>query len=115
MLRSIAAADWSDIVTYLREPRDGGAVHGALFIILALVFAAARRKIDVWDKSGADASSVILVFERPYAAALAMTLVAATSPFFQVPTAVRQLLTVVALAPMLRLARPNGQPLRSQP
>ncbi len=105
-VRSIAAADWSDIVTYLREPRDGGAVHGALFIILALVFAAARRKIDVWDKSGADASSVILVFERPYAAALAMTLVAATSPFFQVPTAVRQLLTVVALAPMLRLARP---------
>jgi potassium-dependent mechanosensitive channel len=105
-VRSIAAADWSDIVTYMREPRDGGAVHGALFIILALVFAAARRKIDVWDKSGADASSVILVFERPYAAALAMTLVIATSPFFQMPTAVRQLLTVVALAPMLRLARP---------
>ena len=53
-VRSIAAADWSDIVTYLREPRDGGAVHGALFIILALVFAAARRKIEVWDKSGAE-------------------------------------------------------------
>jgi len=105
-VHSIAAADWSDIVTYLREPSDGGAVHGALFIILVLVFAAARRKIDVFDKSGADASSVILVFERPYAAALAVTLVAATSPFFQVPTAVRQLLTVVALAPMLRLARP---------
>ena len=105
-VHSIAAADWSDIVTYLRELRDGGVVHGALFIILALVFAAARRKIDVFDKSGADASSVILVFERPYAAALAMTLVAATSALFEVPTTVRQLLTVVALAPMLRLARP---------
>ena len=105
-MHSIAAADWSDIVTYLREPRDGAAVHGALFIILALVFAAARRKIDVFDKSGADASSVILVFEQPYAAALAMTLVAATSALFQVPTTVRQLLTVVALAPMLRLTRP---------
>jgi len=105
-VRSIVAADWSDIVAYLREPSDGGAVHGALFIILALVFAAARRKIDVFDKSGADASSVILVFERPYAAALAVTLVISTSPFFQMPTVVRQLLTVVALAPMLRLARP---------
>jgi potassium efflux system protein len=105
-VRSIAAADWSDIVTYVREPRDGGAVHGALFIILALVFAAARRKVDVWEKSGAAASSAISVFERPYAAALATTLVISTSPFFQMPTAFRQLMTVVALAPMLRLARP---------
>jgi len=105
-VRKVGAAYWSDIVTYVREPRDGAAVHGALFIILALVFAAARRKIDVWEKSGADASSAILVFERPYAAALATTLVIATSPFFQMPTAVRQLLAVVALAPMLRLARP---------
>ena len=104
-VRSIAAADWSDIVTYAREPRDG-AVHGALFIILALVFAAARRKADVWEKSGAAASSAISVFERPYAAALATTLFISTSPFFEMPTALRQLLTVVALAPMLRLARP---------
>ena len=104
-MRSIAAADWSDIVTYVREPRDGGAVHGALFIILALVFAAARRN-DVWEKSGAAASSAISVFERPYAAALATTLIVSTSPFFQMPTAVRQLMTVVALPPMLRLARP---------
>ena len=105
-MRSIAAADWSDIVTYVREPRDGGAVHGALFIILALVFAAARRKVDVWEKSGAAASAAISVFERPYAAALATTLIVSTSPFFQMPTAVRQLMTVLALAPMLRLARP---------
>jgi small-conductance mechanosensitive channel len=104
-VRSIAAADWSDIVTYAREPRDG-AVHGALFIILALVFAAARRKVDVWKKSGASASSALSVFERPYAAALATTLFVSTSPFFEMPTALRQLLTVVALAPMLRLARP---------
>ena len=104
-VRSIAAADWSDIVTYVREPRDG-AVHGALFIILALVFAAARRKVDVWEKSGTPASSALSVFERPYAAALATTLFISTSPFFQMPTALRQLLTVVALAPMLRLARP---------
>ncbi len=77
------------------------------FIVLALLFSAARRKIAVWEKSGSDASSAILVFERPYAAALATTLVLVTAPlFFQLPTVVRQLLTIVSLVPMLRLARP---------
>ncbi len=103
----IASAYWTDVAKYLRDPRQGGALHPAIFIFLALVFSAARRKIAVWEKSGADASSAILVFERPYAAALATTLVFVTAPlFFQLPTAVRQLLTIVALVPMLRLARP---------
>ena len=71
----IAGAYWTDVAKYLREPRQGGALHPAFFIVLALVFSAARRKIAVWEKSGADASSAILVFEGPYAAALATTLV----------------------------------------
>ena len=51
----------------------------------------------MWDKSGADASSAILVFERPYAAALATALLLVTSPLvFQLPTVVRQLLFIVA-------------------
>ena len=58
------------------------------------------------EKSGAAASSVISVFERPYAAALATTLIFVTSPFFQMPTVVRQLLTILMLVPMLRVARP---------
>ena len=107
MCASVGSAHWSDIVKYLREPREGGALHPAIFIFLALVFFAARRKIAVWEKSGSDASSAILVFERPYAAALATTLVLVTAPFyFQLPTVVRQLLTIVSLVPMLRLARP---------
>jgi hypothetical protein len=104
----IASAYWTDVAKYLSDPRQGGALHPAFFIILALMFSAARRKIAVWEKSGADASSAILVFERPYAAALTTTLVFATAPlFFQLPTAVRQLLTIAALVPMLRLARPK--------
>ena len=103
----IASAHWTDVAEYIRDPRQGGALHPAIFLFLALVFSAARRTIAVWEKSGAGASSAILVFERPYAAALATTLVFVTAPlFFQLPTVVRQLLTVVALAPMLRLARP---------
>src|SRR4030095_9057240 len=103
----IASAYWTDVAKYLRDPRQGGALHPAFLIVLALVFSAARRKIAVWEKSASDASSAILVFERPYAAALAATLVLVTAPlFFQLPTTVRQLLTIVSLVPMLRLARP---------
>jgi len=107
-VRTVGIAHWSAIVVYVREPREGGALHPALFIVLALVFSAARRKIAVWEKSGSDASSAILVFERPCAAALGTTLVLVTAPlFFQLSTAVRQSLTIVALVPMLRLARPK--------
>ena len=106
-VRRIGISQWSDIVKYFSNPRQGGALHPALFIFLAVVFAAARHKIAVWEKTGADASSAILVFERPYAAALATTMVLVTAPlFFQLPTVVRQLLTIVSLVPMLRLARP---------
>ena len=70
-VRKIGSAHWSDIVRYVREPRHGAIQHALLCIVLALVFSAARRKIALaWEKSGADASSAILVFERPYAAAL---------------------------------------------
>ena len=103
----IASAHWTDVAKYIRDPRQGGALHPAIFIALALVFSAARRKIAVWEKSGSEASSAIRVFERPYAAALATTLVLVTAPlFFHLPTVVRQLLTIVSLVPMLRLARP---------
>ena len=104
----IASAYWTDVAKYLRDPRQGGTLHPAIFIFLALVFSAARRKIAVWEKSGSDASSAILVFEQPYAAALDTTLVFVTAPlFFQLTTAVRQSLTILALVPMLRLARPK--------
>jgi small-conductance mechanosensitive channel len=103
----IAGTYWTDVAKYFRNPRQGGVLLPALFIVLALVFSAARRRIAVWEKSGSDASSAILVFERPYAAALAATLVFVTAPlYFQLPTVVRQLLTIVSLVPMLRLALP---------
>jgi potassium efflux system protein len=105
-VRRAGSAHWSEIVTYAREPREGIVLHAGLFIVLALVFSAARRKLASLAQSGAAVSSAISVFERPYAAALAATLILVTSPFFQLPTTVRQLLTIVMLVPMLRVARP---------
>ncbi|MGZ9155612.1 MAG: hypothetical protein ACXW6J_20195, partial [Candidatus Binatia bacterium] len=105
-VRRAGSAHWSEIVKYVREPRQGSALHAALFIVLAVLFAAARRKLVAWEQSGVAVSPAISVFERPYAAALATTLILVTSPFFQVPTAVRQLLTILMLVPILRVARP---------
>ena len=109
-LRSVRQARWSEFAKYVGEPREGSGLHAALFIVLALVFSAARRKIDRWNKAGAPTSSVLAVFERPYSAALATTLVIATSPFFQLSNPVRQFLTIVALVPLMRLVLPTASP-----
>ena len=105
-VQKVGLANWSDIVRYIRAPREGAALHAAAFIVLALLFAAARRKIDGWNKSGAPVLPALAVFERPYAAALATVVVYATSPNFELPTAVRQLLFIVVLVPLIRLVQP---------
>ena len=105
-VRKVGSANWAEIVKYVREPRDGSALHAALFVVLALIFSAARRKSAAWAKLGAAASPRLLVFDRPYAASLATTLLVVTSPFFQIPRTVHHLLTILALVPMFRLARP---------
>jgi potassium-dependent mechanosensitive channel len=110
-VRKVRQARWADFSKYLSDPRQGIAFHCAIFIILALLFSAARRKVRQWKTSGMAPSSTLSVFERPYSAALAMALLFATSPFFQVSNAVRQILTIVVLVPMLRLAQPMTSPL----
>jgi len=109
--RKIAGAYWTEGAKYLRQPRDGGAMHAALFIVLALIFGAARRKIYTWANSDEVGSSAITVFKRPYAAAAVTTLLVATSPFFQMSASLRELLIVVALVPMIRFVRPMVHPL----
>jgi len=105
-VRKVSAAYWSDLVEYMREPRAGGPGHMVLFIFLALGFSAARRKVEIWEKSGESLLPALSVFRLPYAAALAVSLLTATSPFFQMSTSVRQILTIAALTPMIRLMRP---------
>jgi small-conductance mechanosensitive channel len=105
-VRKVGIANGAEIVKYIWEPRGGSGFHAAIFAVLALLFTAARRKIQTWDDSGGAASSAFLVFERPYAAALTIALLVVTSPFFQMPRAVHHTLTILSLFPMLRIARP---------
>ena len=104
-LREISHDRWSNIGKYIRESRQGG-LHGTLFIVVALLFLLVRRKLDHWRKSGSSASPALQVFERPLSAALVTVLVVVTSPFIQISLPVKQLLTIIALVPMLRITRP---------
>ncbi|MGH7795063.1 MAG: mechanosensitive ion channel domain-containing protein [Candidatus Binatia bacterium] len=103
----VATVYWTDFLTYLRDPRYGVPLHAGLFIVLALVFCAARRRIPRWTKDGAVEFRPITVFERPYAAAAVISLLAATSPYFQMATSVRQALAVLALVPTIRVSLPT--------
>ena len=105
-VRKVSNARWSNLINYVRKPREGSGLHAMLFIILAFVFCAARRAVATWNKSGAALSPALSVFERPFSAALVLILLFITSPFVQISTAVQQLLTIVALVPVLRLVRP---------
>src|SRR4030095_9571543 len=87
-IRNVRDARWVDLANYARDPRHGFALHAMIFIVLSLVFAAARRKIEPWQKSGASTTSTLSVFARPFSAALATTLLIATSPFFQLSNTV---------------------------
>jgi small-conductance mechanosensitive channel len=98
-------ARWAEFTNYLRETRDGSGLHGALFIVVALLFCAARRRIAAWERDGVAKSEVLSVFDRPYSAALTTALLFATSPFFQLANPVRQVLTLIALVPMVRLVQ----------
>ncbi len=104
-LRKISHNRWADVGSYIREPSRGSGLHGAFLIVVALAFLLARRKLDQWTKSGSSVSPGLLVFERPFSAALVAVLVLVTSPFIQISLPVRQLLTIIALVPMLRITR----------
>jgi potassium-dependent mechanosensitive channel len=107
----IAAASWQDIRLYLSNPSEGMPLHAGIFVVLALIFCAARRRLDQWAASGEGTSSAAMVFERPYAAALIGPMLVAAGPLWAAPPTVRLLLEVVAFAPMIRLTRLRVHPM----
>ena len=106
----VTGGRWSDFMKYIREPREGSGLHVALFLLLTFLFVGARRKIVGWKKSGSPVSPEVLVFMRPFSAALGATLVFATSPLVDLAAPVRQLLNIAALIPVLRTIRPVVTP-----
>ena len=109
-IRRIAVVRWNNYVQYVRDPSRGMALHIAILAMLSAVFYAARRGRRRWRAVGDDELQTIAVFDRPYAAALIVVLLIASSPMYGVPLSVRRLCVVLALVPVIRLTRPVIDP-----
>ena len=105
----VVAARWAEIVGYFRDP-SSAALHAVLLLALAGVSLAARRQVRRSGASGAGEPLGITVFDRPYAAALTVTLLFVSGPLSAVPQSLRSLSAVLMLVPVLRLTRPALDP-----
>jgi potassium-dependent mechanosensitive channel len=110
-VRKIAAGLWADINRYFSDPSRGMLIHVGLFVILSLLLCLTRQQVRRWTAAGEGSSPAMTVFDRPFSAALVVTLFAATSPYLPTPPTVRQLFTVMELAPLIRLTKPVVDPL----
>lgn len=109
-LRDIARGFWRGILEYAQDPSRGMPLHTALFLVLTLATCAARRKTRQWTDSGMGVSSALEVFDQPYSAALIIVLLVATAVNSPAPAHVKDVFSVLALAPMMRLVRPVIDP-----
>jgi small-conductance mechanosensitive channel len=100
---------WTEVTHYFRDPSRGWLLHAAIFVVLAAVFWAARRSIRREGAAGHEPREV-MAFDRPYAAALAIALLFASSPISAVPPTLRSLFEVLALVPVFRLTLPVLDP-----
>jgi len=108
-VRQIAADRWAEIDQYVRNPSKGMALHVGLFVALTLLCWAGRRQVHRWEAAG-EGSSATPVFDHPYAAALIVSLLIASSPYLPSPPTVRNLFEVLALVPIIRLVKPAVDP-----
>jgi len=78
-------------------------------LLLALLLSEMRRRVLLWESTG-DRAGAIAVFERPFAAALLVTLLMGSSQWLPVPQVMRTLLVVISILPMIRLTQPVVAP-----
>jgi hypothetical protein len=95
----------TEIKHYFLPPSEGLYVLVGLFVALAVLFRAARRRVVHWAAAGEGQSPYTTVFNHPYAAALLVPLLVGAGPLWQAPTMTRQMFTVLALVPMVRLTQ----------
>ena len=106
-VRELVATRRNDIIRYVKDPSRGMPLHAAMLATLVVVFLAARRQTrlaSATEPPGASAGAS--GFDRPYAAALAVTLLFVSAPISTVPQSLRNLVDVLTLVPVIRLLRP---------
>ena len=109
-LREIVTARRDEVARYVDDMSRGLPLHVLILAILTAVFVAARRHSRRSRASGDSGEPGITVFDRPYSAALIVTLLFVSSPISSVPQDLRNLAEIVMLVPLLRLTRPAIDP-----
>jgi potassium-dependent mechanosensitive channel len=102
-VRELAVTRWNDIVRYVVDPSNGMPLHVAILAVLIAVFVGARRQARQSSASGSGPVAGISIFDRPYSAALVLTLLFVSAPTSTVPPTLRQLSEVLVLVPVIRL------------
>jgi small-conductance mechanosensitive channel len=98
--------EWSkEFSRYMGGAAFGLPLHIGLFIVFAIFFSLARRSIHRWKADGAEISAKLLVFDRPFAAALFLTLSIASGPHTFSPPIVKVIFEILIFAPIVRLVR----------
>jgi small-conductance mechanosensitive channel len=110
-VRQIAAGQWVDIKQYIHDSSKGMPLHVGLFVLLVILLCMMRREVHRWATPGKGPDPATTVFDRPFSAALVITLFVATSPNLPTPVTVRHIFSVLELAPIIRLTQPVVNPL----
>ena len=105
-IHTIAAAYRKDIIRYFQDPYERMPLHAGIFTVLMLLFLSVRHQVRKWSTAGEAISSAVKVFDHPFAAALAIILLVATSLHWPVPYSVRAMFRVLSVAPIIILIRP---------
>jgi small-conductance mechanosensitive channel len=105
-INKITASYREDIIRYFHDPDERMPFHAVIFIFLMLLFLSARHQIRKWSGAGESMSSAVRVFDHPIAMAIALTLLVITSSLLYVPYAVKALIRICSIAPVIILVRP---------
>ena len=105
-IHKITASYREDVIRYFQNPDERISFDIWLFTVLMLLFLSARHQVRKRTKAGESMSSAVKVFDHPFAAALALTLIVATSPNWPVPYSVKVMFRILAIAPVIILIRP---------
>jgi potassium efflux system protein len=109
-LRAAGAGRRDELVQYIRDPAAGMPLHLGFLVVAATLFVAARLWIRRRASTGESESFATTVFDRPFSAALILTLLGMTTVFSPAPPTVRQLALVLMLALAIRLVQPVVDP-----
>jgi potassium efflux system protein len=105
-LREVSPAWLAQTSRYARDPATGLPIHLGLFTGLVILFWAAHRRLRRWKTEEKDISSSLMVLERPFAAALLITLGMASGPYSGAPAFVKMVMEILIFVPMIRLIKP---------